>query len=101
MPTACDILMNSLRSARGCQYPILFSLCLRGGEKDREEAQEDVIGRRVPPRRGFGWVLGEDVRFVHLLMNCVPSLKNSLGTSASSCSVSDMMDGMGSLRSCV
>ena len=31
------------------------------------------------------------IRFVHLLMNCVPSLKNSFGTSASSCNVSDIV----------
>ena len=38
------------------------------------------------------------VRFVHLFMNCVPSLKNSFGTSASSCSVSDIFVSLSVLR---
>jgi hypothetical protein len=59
------------------------------------EAGVDVLRRCLRFGLLEAWELGggrEDVRFVHRLMNCVPSLKNSLGTSASSCSVSDMVD---------
>ena len=33
----------------------------------------------------------DNIRFVHLLMNCVPSLKNSLGKSAISWTRSDIL----------
>jgi hypothetical protein len=35
-------------------------------------------------------ISGVHLRFVHLFKNCVPSLRKSFGTSASSCNVSDI-----------
>jgi hypothetical protein len=45
MPTAWEILMNSLRSAGSCQYTFLLPLCLHGGEEGcaEENAQEESL----------------------------------------------------------
>src|ERR1700742_3537135 len=94
IPTACEILMNSLRSAVHTVVSRSRSKQLRIRRHRKGAWCVSAELSAVAASQLFWRVVGvdqSDIRFVHLLMNWVPSLKKSLGSSAISCSRSDIL----------
>lgn len=70
----------------------LDELALVGYSVERGQFEDVRIDRRINPREDC------HIRLVHLWMNCMPSRTKSLGMSASSWKVSDMVVGVRKLK---